>query len=100
VVKWGILPDFQAMELPAGWRYTTHGTPYPLIEVTSSGITQAFPGAVETSPQRVGALYGAVNFGTIAIDWWERRLTLQVRGENGEAVRTLAVSFEEISRAK
>jgi alkaline phosphatase D len=78
----------------------THGTPYPLIEVTSSGITQAFPGAVETSPQRVGALYGAVNFGTIDIDWWERRLTLQLRGENGEAVRTLAVSFEEISRAK
>jgi hypothetical protein len=22
-VKWGILPDFQAMELPAGWRYMT-----------------------------------------------------------------------------
>jgi alkaline phosphatase D len=46
----------------------------------------------------VGALYGAVNFGTIEIDWWAERLTVHVRGENGEPVRTLAVSFQEISR--
>jgi alkaline phosphatase D len=78
----------------------TQGLPYPLIEITASGITQAFPGAVETSPQRVGALYGAVNFGTIEIDWWAERLTVHLRGENGEPVRTLAVSFQEISRPK
>lgn len=78
----------------------THGTPYPIMEVTSSGITQHFPGAVETSPNRVGALYGAVNFGTIDVDWWERRLTLQLRAENGEPVRQLAVNFAEMSRAK
>jgi alkaline phosphatase D len=76
----------------------TQGLPYPLIEIITSGITQAFPGAVETSPQRVGALYGAVNFGTIDIDWWAERLTVHVRGENGEPVRTLAVSFQEISQ--
>jgi alkaline phosphatase D len=76
----------------------TQGVPFPLIEITASGITQAFPGAVETSPQRVGALYGAVNFGTIEIDWWAERLTVHVRGENGEPVRTLVVSFQEISR--
>jgi hypothetical protein len=46
----------------------------------------------------VGALYGAVNFGTVEIDWWAERLTVQLRGENGEPVRTLAVSFQEISR--
>jgi hypothetical protein len=46
----------------------------------------------------VGALYGAVNFGTIDIDWWAERLMVHLRGENGEPVRTLAVSFQEISR--
>lgn len=78
----------------------TQGTPYPLIEVTASGLTQYAPGAVEAGPNRVGALYGAVNFGTIDVDWWEKRLTLSLRAENGAAVRTLVVPFEEISRAK
>ncbi len=52
------------------YRETT-GTPYPLVEITSSGINQVFAANREPGPNRMGAVYGAANFGTADIDWWE-----------------------------
>ena len=58
-----------------------------LTEMTSSGLTQTFPGNREPGPNRLGAVYGAANFGTIDVDWWAETVTLSLRSENGEPVR-------------
>jgi len=58
-----------------------------LAEVTSSGLTHAYAGADEPGANRVGALFGAPNFGTFEIDWWAGTLTMSVRAINGEPVR-------------
>ncbi len=46
------------------YRETT-ATPYSLIEITLSGINQVFS---EAGPNRLGAVYGAPNFGTIDVE--------------------------------
>jgi alkaline phosphatase D len=76
------------------------GLPYALTEITSSGINQVFPGNREPGPNRLGAVYGAANFGTIDIDWWERTVTLALRGENGEAVRRTTVPLGELAAGR
>jgi alkaline phosphatase D len=76
------------------------GVPYALTEITSSGINQVFPGNREPGPNRLGAVYGAANFGTIDIDWWERTVTLALRGENGEAVRRTTVPLGELAAGR
>jgi alkaline phosphatase D len=77
------------------YRETTT-TPYPFVEITSSGINQVFPGNREAGPNRLGAVYGAPNFGTIDVDWWERTATLSLRSENGEPVRRQVVRLDEL----
>jgi alkaline phosphatase D len=72
------------------------GVPYPLVEITSSGINQVFPGNQEPGPNRLGAVYGAANFGTVDVDWWEGSLTLSLRGESGEPVRRTVVRLDEL----
>ncbi len=37
--------------------------------ITPSGINQAFPGNHEAGPNRLGAVYGAANFGTADVEW-------------------------------
>jgi alkaline phosphatase D len=74
----------------------TSGTPYPLIEITSSGLNQVFAANREPGPNRLGAVYGAANFGTIDFDWWQGTLTLSLRNEAGEAVRRHSVHLEEL----
>ena len=75
-----------------------NGTPYPLYDITSSGLTQFFSAANEDGPNRVGPLYGAVNFGTIDIDWWAGAVTVSLRSMNGEVVRKQAIEFTEMMR--
>jgi alkaline phosphatase D len=75
----------------------TQGTPYPLTEITSSGINQVYWASREPGPNRIGAVYGAENFGTVDIDWWEGSVTLSVRGMNGEAVRRTSLRIADLS---
>jgi alkaline phosphatase D len=70
--------------------------PYPLHEITSSGLNQTFPGNREAGPNRIGAVYGAANFGTVDIDWWAGSVTLSVRSSNGEPVRQLRLALAEL----
>jgi hypothetical protein len=42
-------------------------------------------------------VYGAANFGTLDIDWWEGTITLSLRAENGEAVRRHTLSLQDLS---
>jgi len=74
----------------------TAGTPYPLPEITSSGLNQVFAANREPGPNRLGAVYGAANFGTADIDWWEGALTLSVRNGAGEPVRRYSVRLDDL----
>jgi alkaline phosphatase D len=76
----------------------TGNTPYPFIEITSSGLNQGFPSNREPGPNRLGAVYGVPNFGTIDIDWWDGTVTLSIRSVNGEPVRRQTVRLEELRR--
>jgi alkaline phosphatase D len=73
------------------------GTPYPLVEITSSGINQEFAANREPGPNRLGAVYGAPNFGAVEIDWWEGILTLSLRNGAGEAVRRHTVRMDDLA---
>jgi len=75
----------------------TAGTPYPLIEMTSSGITKSYQSR-EAGPNRIGAILGEVNFGTIEIDWAAPRVTLALRDVNGATQRQLVVTLDELAR--
>jgi hypothetical protein len=44
----------------------------------------------------MGAVYGAANFGTADIDWWEGTLTLSLRNEAGEPVRRHSLRLDEL----
>jgi alkaline phosphatase D len=74
----------------------TNGVPYPMIEITSSGINQSFPANREAGPNRLGTVYGADNFGTVDVDWSVGSLTLSIRGMQGESVRHHTISLNEL----
>ena len=67
--------------------------PYPLYEITSSGINRAYLNADEPGPLRLGDVYRHENFGSIDIDWPKGTVTLAVRDNNGQSVRQVAISF-------
>jgi alkaline phosphatase D len=60
-------------------------TPYPMWDVTSSGLTEVWP-VTPPNSRRVGEIYRDRNFGLIDIDWKQRALAMAVRSEDG-AVR-------------
>ena len=74
----------------------TSGVPYPLVDATASGINQVFPGNREGGTNRLGAVYGAANFGTIDVDWWAGTLAVSLRNEAGEAVRREILSLADL----
>jgi len=45
------------------------GLNYPLIELTTSGLTHTFEGASEPNDKRIGKLTDQLNFGLIEINW-------------------------------
>ena len=73
------------------------GVPYPLYEITSSGLNMFYAAASEPGPLRLGAVYGRENFGTIDIDWWAGEVRLAVRALNGEPVREVRIPLKALS---
>jgi alkaline phosphatase D len=73
------------------------GVPYPLYEITSSGLNMYYAAASEPGPFRLGAVYGRENFGTIDVDWWAGAVRLAVRALNGEPVREVLVPLAALS---
>ena len=45
----------------------------------------------EAGPLRLGAVYGAENFGTVDIDWWAGEVRLALRSMNGAPVREVTI---------
>jgi alkaline phosphatase D len=73
------------------------GASYGLYEITSSSLNRPFVNASEAGPLRLGAVYGAVNFGTVDVDWWAREVTLSVRTANGEPVHRVTIPLGELT---
>jgi alkaline phosphatase D len=71
---------------------------YPLTEITSSGINMTYAESREPGPLRLGAVYGAENFGTIDIDWWAGEVTLSIRSMNGEPIREVTIPMADLTR--
>ncbi|HZH26523.1 MAG TPA: alkaline phosphatase D family protein [Azospirillaceae bacterium] len=79
------------------YRETT-GTPYPMLDVTSSGISHAGGGRNEiTGPNRLGDAYRDENFGTVDVDWAAGTVTLSVRGMDGAAVLQTSIGLAELT---
>ena len=74
----------------------SQGTPYALTEITSSGINRQFVNAREQGPNRLGELYPRVNFGTVEIDWQNRRATLALRDEDGAVQRHISLALDDL----
>ena len=72
------------------------GLPYPLHEVTSSGITHPWRDAAEAGPNRLGPLVTQPHFGTVDIDWPARRLELRLRGQDGANLHRHSIAFQEM----
>jgi alkaline phosphatase D len=72
------------------------GAAYALYEITASGINMTFAGNRDPGPLRLGAVYGAANFGTVDIDWWAKDVRLSVRSMNGEPVRQVTIPMADL----
>ena len=71
--------------------------PYPLYEVTSSGMTHSWsdnPG--EVNRYRLGELYTDLGFGTLDIDWESGQVSLQLRDPSGAIAEEQIVALAEL----
>ena len=74
----------------------TAGTPYPLYELTSSGITHPWRNASEAGPNRLGDLFTDLHYGSVDIDWDAAALSLSVRDIDGKAQRTALIPLNQL----
>lgn len=72
------------------------GLPYPLWEVTSSGLTHAWRDAQEAGPNRVGDLVRVNHFGLIDIDASRQTLSLQLKDSQGALLRHHVLALKDL----
>ncbi len=72
------------------------GWPYPVTELTSSGINRFYADNREPGPNRLGEVYGAPNFGTIDVDWATGTVRLALRGLDGTIARETRVALTDL----
>jgi len=63
------------------------GIPYPLYELTSSGLNQAWRFTNIKNTRRLGTPLWKPNFGLLSIDWEAGALTLEAISQGGERVK-------------
>jgi alkaline phosphatase D len=70
--------------------------PYPLYELTSSGITHPWATAKEAGPNRIDPLVTVLHYGVVDIDFAARRLALVLRGLDNHVLHSHTITFEEL----
>lgn len=75
-------------------------TPYPLVDVTSSGLTHTwenFPG--EANRHRVGRVHDTLGFGLITLDWEATPATIcfEIRNADNRVVNQLILPIKSLS---
>ncbi len=71
------------------------GLEYPLVELTSSGLTHTYENASEENNLRIGKLTDQLNFGFIEIDWNGNKpaVELEIRGEGGKLFQAYKINY-------
>jgi alkaline phosphatase D len=72
------------------------GGPYPMYELTSSGITHPWRDGTEAGPNRIGDLFTDFHYGMVDIDWTARSIRLALKDIGGVARRTQVISIDEL----
>jgi len=70
--------------------------PYPMYELTSSGMTHPWQDASEAGPNRLGPLVTELHFGSVDVDWDRGELTLGLRSRQGTLLQSRRVSLDEL----
>ncbi len=70
--------------------------PYPLWEMTSSGLTHAWSMASESGPNRVGDLVRVNHYGTVDVNWASKEITLALKDTQGHIVQSQTIPFKEL----
>lgn len=71
--------------------------PYPAYEITASALNQSFATeSAESDKAMIGSGYAPNNYGEIRLDWQARTVTLDIRSQTGEVVRTVSFPMSEI----
>jgi len=74
----------------------SRGTPYPLYEMTSSGITHPWKTASEAGPNRLGDLFTELHFGSAEIDWPARSVRLSLKDMLGVERRSQRIELAHL----
>ena len=70
---------------------------YPLVELTTSGLTHTYEKASEENRLRVGNLTGQLNFGFIEIDWTKDKpiVDIEIRGKEGKLFQAYNINYNQ-----
>jgi alkaline phosphatase D len=71
--------------------------PYPLFDITASGMNMKSRFSNEINSHRVGSPYQDEHFGSVLIDWETGNLTLQIRNLNGTPIIQAKTSLENLA---
>jgi alkaline phosphatase D len=70
-------------------------TPYPLYDLTSSGLTEEWHVPVPNA-LRTGKAHHQANFGMVDVDWATRELTLELRDVKGETLLRQRITLDRL----
>jgi alkaline phosphatase D len=70
--------------------------PYPLWEMTSSGLTHAWRAASEPGPNRVGDLVRVNHYGLVDVNWASQQVQLQLKDTEGRSLQAATISLKEL----
>lgn len=73
--------------------------PYPITELTSSGLTHAWAKASEPGPNRLGDLVRVNHYALIDIDWDSRSLGLTHKDVHGQVLQRHGLRLDELQAA-
>jgi len=73
------------------------GLNYPLVELTTSGLTHTYENASEANNLRIGELTDKLNFGFFEINWTEDKpvVDVEIRGEGGKLFQSYNINFNQ-----
>ncbi len=67
--------------------------PYPMYDITSSGLTHVYEEANEENRHRISDLIVSLNYGLIQINWQNHEVTYQIKGEDGATYASETVTY-------
>jgi alkaline phosphatase D len=70
--------------------------PYPLWEMTSSGLTHAWSGASEPGPNRIGDLVRVNHYGLVDVNWAKSEVQLQLKDTQGRSLQTTTIPMKDL----